>query len=119
MLASIAKPLGALALALAIISIVLLGLGASPFGVFIALGEGAFGNWYACADTIVKATPLVFTGLAVSIAFSGALWNIGGDGQLTIGAVAGRAHGSSPRGRPRPAASVMLLCAGARGAAPW
>ena len=65
MLSSIAKPFAALALAAALISIVLAALGASPFGVFAALGEGAFGNWYACVDTIVKSTPLIFTGLAV------------------------------------------------------
>ncbi len=51
MLSSIAKPLAALALAFALISIVLAALGAIPFSVFAALGEGAFGNWYACVDT--------------------------------------------------------------------
>src|SRR5271168_1383796 len=114
MLSSIAKPLGALAIALALISIVLLGLGASPIGVFIALGEGAFGNWNACVDTIVKATPLVFTGLAVSIAFSGALWNIGGDGQLTIGAV-----GPWLGDMPDAIAIAVILGAGALGGAIW
>jgi general nucleoside transport system permease protein len=119
MLSSIAKPLSALAIALAIISIVLFALGASPIGVFVALGEGAFGNWYACVDTIVKATPLVFTGLAVSIAFSGALWNIGGDGQLTIGAIAAGAIGPSLAEWPHPLAIAIILGAGALGGALW
>jgi len=119
MLSSIAKPLGALAIALALISIVLLGLGASPIGVFVALGEGAFGNWYACVDTIVKATPLVFTGLAVSIAFSGALWNIGGDGQLTIGAIAAGAVGPWLGDLPHPLAILIIISAGALGGAVW
>src|SRR5208337_3381534 len=52
--------------AVLLISIVLAALGASPVGVFAALAEGAFGNWNACVDTIVKSTPLIFTGLAVS-----------------------------------------------------
>ena len=119
MLSSIAKPLGALAIALALISIVLLGLGASPVGVFVALGEGAFGNWYACVDTIVKATPLVFTGLAVSIAFSGALWNIGGDGQLTIGAIAAGAVGPWLGDLPHALAILIIISAGALGGAIW
>ncbi|MGC2277056.1 MAG: hypothetical protein WA571_13665, partial [Candidatus Binatus sp.] len=76
MLSAIAKPLAALALAAVLISIAIAALGASPLGVFAALGEGAFGSWYACVDTLVKSTPLIFTGLAVAIAFSGALWNI-------------------------------------------
>ena len=119
MLSSIAKPLGALALALALISLVLLGLGASPIGVFVALGEGAFGNWNACVDTLVKATPLIFTGLAVSIAFSGALWNIGGDGQLTIGAIAAGAIGPWLGELPHPLAIAIILGAGALGGALW
>src|SRR6266851_10365410 len=119
MLSSIAKPLGALAIALALISLVLLALGASPVGVFVALGEGAFGNWYACVDTIVKATPLVFTGLAVSIAFSGALWNIGGDGQLTIGAIAAGAVGPWLGDLPHALAILIIISAGALGGALW
>ena len=75
---------GADRLGLGCVGLVLAALGASPLGVFAALGEGAFGSWYGCVDTLVKSTPLIFTGLAVSIAFSGALWNIGADGQLTI-----------------------------------
>src|ERR1700674_5019938 len=115
MLSSLAKPFGALAIALALISLVLLGLGASPIGVFIALGEGAFGNWYACVDTIVKSTPLVFTGLAVSLAFSGALWNIGADGQLTIGAIAAGAIGPHLGDFPHSIAIAIILVAGGVG----
>src|SRR6202051_3869416 len=110
MLSSIAKPFAALALAFVLISIVLAALGANPFSVFAALGEGAFGNWYACVDTIVKATPLVFTGLAVSIAFSGALWNIGGDGHLTIGAIAAGGGGSHLGDLPHGVADGVLFC---------
>ncbi|MGO9801476.1 MAG: ABC transporter permease, partial [Candidatus Binatus sp.] len=109
MLSSIAKPFAALALAAALISIVLAALGASPLGVFAALGEGAFGSWYACADTIVKSTPLVFTGLAVSLAFSGALWNIGADGQLTIGAIAAGAIGPHLGNFPHAIAIAIIL----------
>ena len=99
--ASIRKPIGALALDAAIIAGVIAALGASPAAVFAALYDGAFGNWYALTDTIVKATPLIFTGLAISVAFSGALWNIGADGQLTIGAIAAGAGTTSRRGRSR------------------
>src|ERR1700682_68382 len=119
MLSSLAKPFGALAIALALISLVLLGLGASPIGVFVALGEGAFGSWYAFTDTIVKATPLVFTGLAISIAFSGALWNIGADGQLVIGAIAAGAIGPMLGDWPHPLAIAAMLIAGAIGGAIW
>ena len=119
MLSSIARPFAALAVAFALISLVLLALGASPIGVFSALGEGAFGNWNAFTDTLVKSTPLVFTGLAVSLAFSGALWNIGADGQLTIGAIAAGAVGPWLGGWPHPVAIAIMLLAGAAGGAIW
>ena len=79
-LSSLTRALAAIAVATAIIAGVLLALGASPIGVFVALAQGAFGNWYALTDTIVKSTPLIFTGLAISVSFSAALWNIGADG---------------------------------------
>ncbi len=119
MIASVAKPLAALAVAAATISLVLLALGASPAGVFAALAAGAFGNWLALTDTIVKATPLIFAGLAVSLAFQGALWNIGADGQLIIGALMAGAIGPYLHAWPHPAAAVLMLCAGALGGAAW
>ncbi|HVA80255.1 MAG TPA: ABC transporter permease [Candidatus Binataceae bacterium] len=119
MLSAIGKSIAALALAGAIIAAVVAVLGASPIGVFAALWEGAFGSWYAAADTIVKATPLIFTGLAVAVAFSGALWNIGADGQLLAGAIAAGAIGPYLGGWPRPAAIILMLCAGAIGGAIW
>jgi len=119
MLARLAKPVVALALAAALIAIVLFALGASPLAVFAALCEGAFGNWLAATDTLVKTTPLVFTGLAVSIAFRGALWNIGAEGQLLVGALAAGALGSALDGWPRPLAVGLVLMAGAAGGALW
>jgi general nucleoside transport system permease protein len=119
MLSSVGKPLAALALAAAIIAGVLAALGASPAGVFVALYEGAFGNWLAVTDTLVKATPLIFTGLAISLAFSGALWNIGADGQLIAGAIAAGALGPYLGYWPRPIALILMLAAGALGGALW
>jgi len=113
------KPLAALALAFAIIALVLLGLGASPMVVLAALAEGAFGNWLALTDTLVKATPLIFTGLAVAIAFEGALWNIGAEGQLIAGALAAGALGPALGSWSHPAAILAILWAGVLGGAAW
>ena len=112
-------PLAALAAAAALIALVLLALGASPARVFAALWEGAFGNWFALTDTLVKSTPLVFTGLAIAVAFSGSLWNIGADGQLIIGALAAGATGPMLGGWPRPLGIAIVLVSGAIGGALW
>ena len=119
MLARLARPFASLALTAALIALVLLALGASPLLVFAALWEGAFGNWLAATDTLVKATPLVFTGLAVSIAFRGALWNIGAEGQLLVGAFVAAALGIALDGWPRPLAVGLVLVGGALGGALW
>jgi general nucleoside transport system permease protein len=116
---TVAKPVAALVLAFALISLVLLALGASPAGVFIALWQGAFGSWLAFTDTLVKSTPLVFTGLAVAVAFQGALWNIGADGQLIAGALAAGAIGPMLGRWPHFAAILAILTAGAAAGALW
>ena len=56
----------------------------------VALWEGAFGSPYAfLSATLVRATPLLFVGLAVSVAFRAGVLNIGAEGQLLAGATAG------------------------------
>jgi simple sugar transport system permease protein len=54
-----------------------------------ALLSGAFGSWYAFGSgTLVRATPLILTGLAVAVAFRAGVFNIGAEGQFLLGAVA-------------------------------
>jgi general nucleoside transport system permease protein len=115
----VARSLAALTIAAASISIVLIALGASPAAVFADLWQGAFGNWLAFTDTIVKSTPLVFTGLAIAIAFQGALWNIGADGQLVMGALIAGAIGPALGGLPHPIAILAMITGGAAGGALW
>lgn len=113
------KPLAALLIAAALISIVLLALGASPPLVFAALWQGACGTPIAFSDTLVKATPLVFCGLAIAIAFQGSLWNIGADGQLLVGALAAGALGPHLARFPHPLAIAAIMSTGAIGGALW
>lgn len=94
-------------------------VGIAPLVVFGALLEGAAGSWLAITDSLTKAMPLVFTGLAVSVAFTGALWNIGADGQLLIGAMAACALGLHLRGWSHLAAVAAVLLAGAIAGALW
>ena len=52
----------------------------------VALWRGSFGSWYALTSgTLVRATPLIFTGLATAIAFRAGVFNIGAEGQLLAG----------------------------------
>jgi simple sugar transport system permease protein len=62
--------------------------GGNPFEAYLGLFEGAFGTRKALSETTVWATPYIFAGLAVALAFKGGLFNIGAEGQLALGAVA-------------------------------
>lgn len=86
-------PAFAAAAALGVGMIMLLLLGANPFEAYGALIEGAFGSGNALADTIVKATPLLLIGLGITIAFRGNVINIGGEGQMIMGALLATALG--------------------------
>ncbi len=61
---------------------------ANPINTYLAMFMGAFGTWPNFMETLVKAIPLMLTGLGVSLAFRLRFWNIGAEGQLIIGAVA-------------------------------
>jgi simple sugar transport system permease protein len=80
-------PLLAMLAALLIGAIVLLLMDANPFTAYKALYEGAFGTNNAFADTLVKATPLLLVGLGICISFRGGVINIGGEGQMIVGAL--------------------------------
>ena len=62
--------------------------GARPLPVFFLVAKGAAGSTFALFETLTRATPLIFTGLAAAVAFRAKLWNIGGEAQLYMGAVA-------------------------------
>ena len=78
--------LAAIVATLAFAALLVLAAGASPFSVFYLVGKGAAGSQFALLETLTRATPLIFTGLAVAVAFRAKLWNIGAEAQLYIGA---------------------------------
>ena len=63
--------------------------GGDPIAAFEGMAEGALGSKKALVETAISATPYIFAGLAVSVAFKGGLFNIGAEGQLAIGAICG------------------------------
>ena len=82
-----------------------------------ALVTGALGSTANLAETLVKTTPLLLTGLAVMLAFESGIFNIGAEGQFRAGALAATAVGTLPQ--PFPCQTVLVLLAGAVAGAAW
>src|SRR5207249_3295552 len=83
--------------------------------------DAAFISKGAIGRTLVSATPLAFTGLAAAAAFRMRLFNIGGEGQLYIGAITGAAAGLYLGGSGGPSAFAIaaMVVAGCAGGAAW
>jgi ABC-type uncharacterized transport system permease subunit len=81
-------PILAVLLAMVVGSGFILTVGESPFAAYRVLLQESFGSMRGFATTLQRATPLMFTGLAVAFAFRAGLFNIGAEGQLYIGAFA-------------------------------
>ncbi|MGZ9222763.1 MAG: ABC transporter permease [Anaerolineales bacterium] len=110
-------PIIAVLLALLVGAVILQISGASPIQAYTALFKGAFGSLKAFGRTLEKATPLVFSGLAVAFAFKAGLFNIGAQGQLLFGAIVSAIVGYKLSGLPPFLhATLALLCGGIAGA---
>jgi general nucleoside transport system permease protein len=91
-------------------AVFLLLTGASPLVVYTEMFRGAFLSWYGLTDSLAVAIPLILTGLAAAVAFRMQLYNIGAEGQLYVGAIAGSwaALALAP-GLPGPLAWVLIF----------
>ena len=84
---SLLPPAIALGTTVVFASLLAMVAGANPFSVFGLILSGAFGSKFAILETLNRATPLVFTGLAAAVAFRAKFWNIGAEAQLYSGAL--------------------------------
>ncbi|MFN2164817.1 MAG: ABC transporter permease subunit, partial [Anaerolineae bacterium] len=112
-------PVFATLAALAVGGVMLLVLGANPIEAYGALIEGAFGSGNALAETAVKAVPLLLVGLGICISFRANVINIGGEGQMVIGAILGTVVGLALAGGPGWLVIPLALVAGFAGGAFW
>ena len=106
-------PAAALAATVLVASLLALMAGANPFDTLGLILKGAAGSRFALLETLNRATPLIFTGLSVAVAFRAKLWNIGAEAQLYAGAIIAVLLGTgaigSPFVLPVSAAAAMLV----------
>ncbi len=77
----------AFVLAISFTTLILLAVGAPPLEAYRNVLRGAFGGWNNLANVLVVWAPLLLTTVGVLITFSAGLWNIGVEGQVTLGAI--------------------------------
>jgi len=112
-------PVFAALAALAIGAVMLIVLKANPVEAYRALLEGAFGSSNAIAETLVKATPLLLVGLGICISFRGDVINIGGEGQMIVGAIFATWVGLTFTDWPGWLVICLSMLAGFAGGAIW
>ncbi len=113
------RPIIAIILALIVSGVLIWVAGSNPFQAYVALLDGSFGSVAALAATGVRAAPLILSGLAVGVAFKAGLWNIGGEGQIYLGAAAATAVGITPLPVPAWLHLIFAVMAGFIGGAFW
>jgi len=111
-----AAPLVAVLAALAAGAVFIAGIGEKPLEIYALLFREALGTGYGLGQTLFRATPLLFTGLAVALGFRAGLFNIGVEGQMVLGGFAAALVGAYvPLPGVAPALAAVLAAALAGG----
>lgn len=100
LVSTVASSALAVVLALFVGAIFILVSNQNPIEAYRALLDGAFGGRRAIAETLVASTPMILGGLAFAIAARASMFNIGIEGQLVIGSLAGGLIGAAGFGLP-------------------
>jgi ABC-type uncharacterized transport system permease subunit len=113
-------PLLSLAAALVLGGVVLRAVGNDPVEAYRSMFDASLRGWRPMTRTLTYATPLILTGLAAAIAFRMRVYNIGAEGQLFAGAIAGSWVALIlPEGTPKPLMLVAMLLGGVAAGVIW
>ncbi len=115
----LATPFVSVAIAVLVGSLLVVASGRDPVAAFAALFQGAFGSQRAIGETLLRSTPLMFTGLALAWGFRAGLFNIGAEGQLFLGGLAAAYVGIQVGSLPWAIAVPVILLAAALSGAAW
>lgn len=81
------RPLIAIIMAMIVSAGLISLVGASPLEAYAALLIGSVGSYQAMSNTLVRASPLILSALGVTLGMKVGLFNIGGEGQMYLGAI--------------------------------
>ncbi|HDZ81337.1 MAG TPA: ABC transporter permease [Roseobacter sp.] len=113
------RTIWAVFLALFVGGIMIAAAGHNPFTAYGALFHGAFIDYYGLGATLVKMSPILLAGLAVIIPLRAGLFNIGGEGQIYMGALCSTGVALYVTGLPDLAHFALVIVAGCIGGGLW
>ena len=118
-LIKIIVPIVSIVLALVVGAILIIAIGGNPIEAYGYLLRGAFGSSKNIGTTFVKATPLIFTGLAAVFAYKCGVFNLGAEGQFVMGAIVSIWIGTTYTNLPGIALIILSLICGAIAGGLW
>ncbi len=113
------SPLIAIAAALLVGASLILLAGANPITAYTALFQESLSTYFGFGNTLTKMTPLLLTGLGVLVALRAGQFNIGGEGQIYLGALGSTLMGLYVQGLPMLIHVPIALLAGFLFGAVW
>src|SRR5438270_2546045 len=116
---SLGIPLLAVVTALVLGAVVIFVIGGDAFLAYQGLWEGSLGRPQSISESLVWATPYIFGGLAVALAFKAGLFNIGVEGQIALGSLAAVYIGYGVKDIPFPFHLILAIAAGTLAGAAW
>lgn len=112
---AVTTPILTVLAALLVGGVALVALGVNPLAAYGTMFVGTLTSTFGITQTLVKAVPLVLTGLAVYLPLRAGLWNVGAEGQLYAGAIVGTWVGLNVSAPMPVLLPLMLAGAGAAG----
>jgi general nucleoside transport system permease protein len=112
-------PLLAVAVALGVGALFVLIAAESPAAAYSALVNGSVGSVASLAQSLTTAIPVILTGVGMGLAFRVGLFNLGGEGQMVLGALAAAVVGHALAGAPGVIAFAGAVLAGVLAGAAW
>src|SRR5919204_105466 len=119
LLYAIGIPLLAVLTALILGALVILATGGNVLLAYQGLWEGSLGRPQSVSESLVWATPYIFGGLAVALAFKAGLFNIGVEGQIALGSLASVFVGYAVKDIPFPLHLIVAVVAGTVAGGGW
>jgi general nucleoside transport system permease protein len=116
---SLGIPILAVFTAFALGAVVIVATGGDALRAYQGLWEGSLGRPQSISESLVWATPYIFGGLAVALAFKAGLFNIGVEGQIGLGALASVYVGYAVKDVPFPLHMLLAVLAGCLAGGLW